>query len=69
MNIWCVKHRDGWCATDTGKAFKEGVFTVKTMCQHHVCMPYGCEYREPTCKQCLTMKHMRVGPREKGWIE
>lgn len=49
--VWCVRHREGWCATATGKSFKEEQGTVKTKCRHYVIMPLGCEFRVPTCTE------------------
>ena len=51
-NIWCVRHKDGWCAVDNRKRFKESDSSVKTACGMVVTLPLGCEYRIPTCQEC-----------------
>ena len=50
--VWCVGHRDGWCATDNAKRFRDSENTVKTACGMVVTMPFGCECRIPTCPEC-----------------
>ncbi len=49
---WCVRHRDGWCATKTGKPHKESATNVYTRCGHVVILPMGSEKRVPTCVEC-----------------
>jgi len=50
--VWCVGHRDGWCATKNGKSFPESQDHVKTACGKVVTLPLGCEQRIPTCQEC-----------------
>jgi hypothetical protein len=59
--VWCVKHRDGYCAIRTGKPFKEGKDQVFTKCQHWIIFPWGCEEREPTCLECLEILETAKG--------
>ena len=49
---WCVKHRDGWCATKTGKPHKQDAVHVPTRCEHVITLPRGSEKRIPTCDEC-----------------
>ena len=51
--IWCVRHRDGWCATATGRRCTDGAWNVGTKCKHFIVAPTGCEVRKPTCPECL----------------
>lgn len=53
MKTWCVKNVDGWCATATGRPFKEAACNVRTRCKFFISLPWGCEEREPTCPECL----------------
>jgi hypothetical protein len=57
MKRWCVRHRNGWCATATGKPFPETRDSVKTACGYFVILPGGCEFREPDCKECKAKTH------------
>lgn len=52
-DVWCVKHRDGWCATATGKQHSADALNVRTVCQHSIVMPCGSERRVPTCVECI----------------
>jgi hypothetical protein len=55
--VWCVRHRDGWCATKTGKPHQEDATSVPTRCGHHVVLPMGSTRHVPTCVECIeTMK-------------
>lgn len=51
--VWCVQHRDGWCAINTGKPFKDGKDQVYTKCRHWIIFPWGKEQCEPTCFECI----------------
>ena len=51
MIVWCVRHRDGWCACESEP--KEGETNVPTKCDHFIWLPMGFEKREPTCPDCL----------------
>lgn len=53
MKPVCVRHRDGWCATYYKKVERaEGAFSVRTVCNHYVMLPWGVERRDPTCEEC-----------------
>lgn len=52
--VWCVRHRDGWCAVRGNFEFPEEITSVETVCLHFVTLPGGCEKRLPDCQQCLT---------------
>ena len=52
-DVWCVRHRYGWCATKTGKQHRDDATNVKTRCDHYVFMPIGSEKRVPTCVECI----------------
>jgi hypothetical protein len=51
--VWCVKHRNGWCATATGKSYTPDAVNVRTLCKHSVCLPGGAAIRIPTCVECI----------------
>jgi pyrimidine deaminase RibD-like protein len=51
--VWCVKHRDGWCATKSGRRYAEGITNAPTKCKHYVTLPCGYERRVPTCVECI----------------
>ena len=51
-DVWCVEHRDGWCAANPNRRFPDGALNVWTKCGHVVTLPYGCEKREPDCEDC-----------------
>lgn len=59
MRVWCVKHRDGWCAAKPNRTFGEDAENVATKCNHYVTFPLGCEKREPTCDECRTLLRLR----------
>jgi hypothetical protein len=54
FGVWCVRHKDGWCATKRNRKPGEGRDSVETRCNHFVTLPWGYEQREPTCEECLT---------------
>ena len=51
--VWCVKHRDGWCATKDGKPHDEDGWNIPTKCGQYVVGPIGSEKRIPTCVECI----------------
>jgi len=52
--VWCVQHRDGWCATKSQpKNTPRYQDHVKTLCAYVVTLPFGFARRAPTCKDCL----------------
>ena len=55
--VWCVRHRTGWCATSPNRKFRDGASNVHTKCGYTVVLPYGCEFREPTCEECQENSH------------
>lgn len=52
-DVWCVQHREGWCATATGKQHREDATNVRTRCLQYVVLPMGSERRVPTCVECI----------------
>ncbi len=53
MKRWCVKARDGWHFAVPNKPWPDGENNIKTACGSVVILPYGCENRDTTCKDCL----------------
>lgn len=56
--VWCVQHRDGWCAVQKGvvkhgRAPVDTTVDAPTRCGYHVIMPWGFERRLPDCPECL----------------
>ncbi len=58
MNVICVKHRDGWCATRrrTGLEYRD---RIPTLCQRTVICAWGIAWRKPTCPACLARLEKR----------
>lgn len=54
--VWCVRHRDGWCAVDGDYEPAEGSWSVPTVCGYGVTLPYGYQHREPTCPDCRSLE-------------
>ena len=54
-DVWCARHREGWCATASGRTFRDTAINVATRCGHFVVLPGGCERRVPTCKDCRAL--------------
>lgn len=54
MKVWCVRHRDGWCATATGKKARDSALSVKTKCGNSVILHWGSQERQPNCPECLS---------------
>ena len=48
--VWCVRHRDGWCATKGGKRYAVSAASVPTRCGMFVTGPGGMERRTPDCQ-------------------
>ena len=59
LEVWCVRHEDGWCATDNRKWFKDGQDSVKTACGKVVALPWGCLRTVPTCPECRGRRALR----------
>lgn len=53
MSVWCVRHKDGWCATKPNRKYRESAWCVPTRCGYYVHLPYGIAKREPTCPDCI----------------
>lgn len=51
--VWCVKNRDGWCATKNGKPNADDAWNVATKCARFTIGPLGSEKRVPTCIECV----------------
>lgn len=52
-NVWCVRHRDGWCAVAGNMKPAEDASSIHTACDHYVVLPLGTSKRHPTCDECL----------------
>lgn len=51
QNVACVQHKYGWCAcAGTTIRYRDG---VRTKCKHIVTLPFGLEFRQPTCEECI----------------
>lgn len=50
--VWCVQHRDGWCATRSGAKPSADAWKDATACGCWVTMRMGSEIREPDCEEC-----------------
>lgn len=60
MKVWCVRHRDGWCAASRqSRKPAEGTNSVPTKCKHFVILPGGIDRRVPTCEECLEVLRER----------
>ena len=53
--VWCVLHRDGWCACATRLKPKDVLTSVPTKCDCAVVLPYGYSKRQPTCPACIAV--------------
>jgi hypothetical protein len=53
--VWCVKHRDGWCATKDNHEPAEGTCNVPTRCGYWVTLPGGYDQRQPDCPDCILL--------------
>lgn len=53
MKKWCVRHETGWCATGRKTKPPEDALQVKTICRHWIILPWGIDWRKPTCPDCL----------------
>jgi len=58
--VWCVRHRDGWCATKRGRRPDPDAIQDETRCNHFIVMRWGSEKREPDCPECR--KRMGLKP-------
>jgi len=58
--VWCVRHRNGWCAVFDGRCPSEDAWEVPTKCDHFIHLPWACEKRVPTCEECKKMIAARV---------
>jgi len=61
--VWCVKHREGWCATKGGRRPDPKALSDATRCGSQVIARWGGEKRIPDCEECL--KLMRKRSRQK----
>lgn len=50
--VWCVQHRDGWCACARNRKPRDTSDAVRTRCKHVVMFPHGSALRQPTCPDC-----------------
>lgn len=50
---WCVLDRFGiWCAVLDDEEPPEGVWNVQTECGDWITLPFGIDFRYPTCPDC-----------------
>ena len=54
-NVWCIRHRGGWCATKIDRSPDELAASVKTACGFVVILPWGTKRRRPTCLACISL--------------
>lgn len=54
--VWCVEHKDGWCAIKLNYKPPEDANNVPTRCNHFVVLPTGFAKRQPTCDECKATK-------------
>ncbi len=60
--VWCVKHREGWCAMAAHEGPPPGGSThVFTRCGGNVVFPWGFARRVPTCAECAKVTAEREG--------
>lgn len=52
ISVWCVKHRDGWCAAKPNRPWDERAFNIGTRCGYVIVLPLGSKKGEPTCLEC-----------------
>jgi hypothetical protein len=53
LKRWCVKAKDGWPFAVPNRKFADDATNVKAACGRWVILPYGCERRYTTCRECL----------------
>lgn len=61
--VWCVRHRSGWCAAKENRRLRDMADSVPTLCGHVVVLPYGYDERDPTCDECYAIiqeRHRRA---------
>lgn len=58
-DVWCVRHRAGWCAVKSNRNFEEGALSVPTKCKHFIVFPLGSGKRQPTCNECREAMEVR----------
>ncbi len=60
--VWCVRHRDGWCATKAGRRPTTDAIHDETRCGHTVHLRTGSGRRLPNCAGCRS--RMRLATKE-----
>ncbi len=55
LSRWLVLHRDGACATASGRQVKDDTLSEKTLCGYFVTLPSGTQKAEPDCPECLAI--------------
>jgi hypothetical protein len=50
--VWLVEHREGSCATKSGKQHRDSATNVRTLCGGVVVLPGGSRQGEPECPDC-----------------
>lgn len=55
VKVWCVQHRDGWCATANGGRARpdHSATSDETACGFFITLRWGQEKRMPDCATCL----------------
>jgi hypothetical protein len=51
--VWCIRHKNGYCASNTPD--QEPVYkdSMATLCSHFITLPTGIRKGMPTCAECL----------------
>ncbi len=68
-SVWCVQHRDGWCATYGGRRPDPKALNDRTRCGHFVIARVGSERREPDCIECRVKMGIHEANTLAGWTE
>lgn len=62
--VWCVSHRDGWCAMKTQPVGQPQYRDHKpTLCGMVVTLPWGFSRMIPSCEECRTKLRGAKRPR------
>lgn len=51
--VWCIRHKDGYCASKTPSTMPEEADSLPTLCDHFITLPTGIRRGMPTCGECL----------------
>ncbi len=50
---WCIRHKDGYCASKTPSMMPAEEDSMPTLCDHFITLPTGIRKGMPTCAECL----------------